>query len=291
MTVKLPENRWGPDDERGAANLIDAAATLRGAGTIRLGAVLPLALPISHGDNGPAAEMRAPPQHFMVRDGGDYAAGLAERPGYGYADDVVMLPVHGVTHIDALAHVWRDGVMYNNFPATQVTSRGARRCGIEKLGAIATRAIYIDFADDTGFAPDRAISSEELQAAVAATGVAPEPGDALLIRTGWLRAWREGRADKARVAGLHHDCAQWIVSSGFALVGSDNIAVEVIPSCDPDCAMPLHIAVTRDHGVYLAELIDLDVLAGCGRNEFMFVVAPLCIKGAVGSPITPVAIL
>jgi kynurenine formamidase len=283
--------RFGPSDERGAANLVDATATLRGIAAARTGQVIPLALPIVSGDRGAAADMRSPPQHYMTRDGGDYAAGLPERSGYGFSDDVIMLPTHGATHIDALAHVWRDGEMYNGFRATDVTSRGAVHCGIDKLGAIATRAIFVDFGSEPGAAPDRAIMSAELQDRVAAAGIVPEPGDALLIRTGWLNAWRNGQADKSRTAGLHHDCADWIVSSGIALVAADNIAVEVMPSCDPLCAMPLHIAVTRDNGVYLAELLDLEALAGLGRSTFMLIIAPLAIRGGVGSPITPVAIL
>jgi kynurenine formamidase len=283
--------RFGPADERGAANLIDQAATLRGLAAVKDGRVVPLALPIVNNDRGAAAEMRAPPQHFMTRHGGDYAAGLAERSGYGYSDDVIMLPTHGATHIDALAHVWRDGRMYNGFPATTVTSRGAVRCGIDKLGAIATRALFLDFADDPEFTPDRAIGAQTLEDKIAANGIAPAPGDALLIRTGWLRAWRAGHASKAATAGLHHDCADFIVRNGISLVAADNIAVEVMPSCDPSCAMPLHIAVTRDHGVYLAELLDLEGLAGLAPVAVLLVVAPLAITGGAGSPVTPVAIV
>ncbi|MBA2935280.1 cyclase family protein [Sphingomonas sp. CGMCC 1.13654] len=283
-------SRFGAGDERGAANLIDAAATLRGIAAAGNGRVVPLAMPILNNDRGAGVEMRAAPQHFMTRHGGDYAAGLPERAGYGFSDDVIMLPTHGATHIDALAHVWRDGTMYNGFRATDVTSRGAARCGIDKLGAVATRALFVDFGDDPDFAPDRAIHSADLEARIAAGGIAPEPGDALLIRTGWLRAWRAGAAGKNATAGLHHDCADWIVRSGIALVAADNIAVEVMPSRDPDCAMPLHIAVTRDNGVYLAELLDLEALASLAPRAVMLVIAPLAIKGGVGSPVTPVAI-
>lgn len=290
MDEQAGGGRFGPDDERGAANLVDMAATLRGVAAAGQGRVVPLAVPIVNNDRGAAADMRAAPQHFMTRDGGDYAAGLPERAGYGFSDDVIVLPTHGTTHIDALSHVWRDGSMYNGYPATSVTSRGARRCGIDKLGAIATRALFVDFGNDSEAGAVRAITSAELQDKIAATGITPEPGDALLVRTGWLKAWREGRADKKATAGLHHDCADWIVRSGISLVAADNIAVEVIPSRDPGCAMPLHIAVTRDNGVYLAELLDLEALAQAAPACVMLVVAPLGIKGGVGSPITPVAI-
>ena len=47
----------------------------------------------------------------------------------------------------------------------------------------------------------------------------------------------------------------------------------------------------RDNGVYLAELFDLEQLAQARRTTFMLTIAPLRIKGGVGSPITPVAVL
>lgn len=284
-------SRWGQEDERGAANLVDKAATLRAIASVQTGEVLPLALPIASGERGPAADIRSAPQHFMTRDGGDYAAGLPERAGYGYADDVIMLPTHGTTHIDALAHVWRDGVMYNGFKASNVTSRGAARCGIDRLGPLVTRAIFLDMAEADGSSPGRAIRDEELKVALENCGVEPEPGDALIIRTGWLHAWRKGNIQKIPSGGLHHECAARIIESGFALVAADNIAVEVTPSQDPACAMPLHIALTRDNGIYLAELFNLEELALRKRKVFMLSIAPLMIKGGAGSPITPVAVL
>jgi len=288
MSADNRQSRWGERDERGAANLIDAAATLRGIASVRSGQVIPLSIPIVGGDRGPAADFRAPPQHYFFRDGGDYAAGLAERGGYGFSDDVLMLHTHGTTHIDALAHVWENGAMYNGFPATSVSSRGASRCGIDKLGPIVTRAIFLDLATED---PTRAVSARELEAALGACGIAPEPGDALLVRTGWLSGWRQGRADKSATAGLSADCADLIVRSGFALVAADNIAVEVMPSGDAADAVPLHRALTIAQGIYLAELFDLEALAKADRADVLLMLAPLAIKGGAGSPITPVAVL
>jgi len=290
----MPERfirRWGPLDECGARNLIDAAATLRGVASVRTGKVISLSVPIEGGSRGPAAAHRAPVQHFMVRDGGDYAAGLKEVPGYGFADDVLILPTHGTTHIDALCHVWQEGRMYNNFSASEVTSKGAKKCGIEKLEPIVTRAIFLDFADLAGHEVAPAIHRSDLEEATLSAGLRPEPGDALLIRTGWLAKWRNGQANLQATAGLHHDCADWILGQGFSLVAADNIAVEVIPSQDPANAMPLHIRLLRDSGVYLAELLDFEALAAEGRNEFMLALAPLRVKGGSGSPVNPIAVL
>jgi kynurenine formamidase len=257
---------------------------------VRTGESVTLGLPMVAG-KGPLAAMRQPLQHFMTRDGGDYAAGLPERGGFGYADDSILVACHGTTHLDALAHVWRDGQMWNGFPASSVTSRGAARCGIENAGPVVTRGLLVDLAGPgPGLAPGEAISAARLADAVAAAGLVPEPGDALLLRTGWLRQWRDGTAGVDRCPGLAADCAGWLRDHGIALAGADNIAVEAFPA--PDGAiMPLHVTAIRDNGIYLLELLDLEELAGRGATAFLLVVAPLNIVGGVGSPVAPVAVV
>jgi kynurenine formamidase len=283
--------RWGAEDERGALNRLTPQATLRGLATVRSGIAVPLAVPLQAGQ-GPIAGRRAPLQHFMVRDGGDYAAGLTER-GFGFADDCVVMSTHGNTHLDALAHVWQDRQMWNGHPADLVTSRGAQRCGIDQVGPVVTRGILADLAAAGGPCQDdgHAITPDELREAVEATRCRPEPGDALLVRTGWLARWRAGQATELRWAGLHPDCAGWIDDQGFVLVGADNVAVEAGPSPYPDDAAPLHVELIRNRGVHLMELLDLEELAGLERPEFLLVVAPLPLVGGVGSPVNPVAVL
>jgi kynurenine formamidase len=231
--------------------------------------------------------MRPDIQHLMVRDGGDYAAGLLERPGYGFADDILIVPCHGTTHLDALAHVWQDGKMWNGFPSTDVTSRGARRAGIETVGPIVTRGLLVDLPTES----DAPISGDQIAEALEHDGVTPEHGDALLIRTGWLKRWREGRADTDRWPGVDVSVVELVDKWGLALVGADNIAVECEPSGNPDCALPVHVALIRDRGVFLLELLDLEELARSGAHSFMLVVSPLNIVGGSGSPVCPTAIV
>lgn len=282
--------RWGEADERGALNRITAQATLRGLSAAQSGQVLSLAIPLE--SRGPVAGMRSKPQHYMTRDGGDYAAGLKEQ-GFGYADDVISLPTHGTTHIDALAHIWSEGKMWNGYSANSVTSRGARKCSIDKAGPIVTRGIFLDFAGAGGVAQsdDHAISAQELIAAYDRAGVSAQSGDALLVRTGWLRRWRDGAASEQRWAGLAPECAAWIDEQGFALVAADNIAVEFGPSPLPCSAAPMHVELMRNRGVAFMELLDLEELAATKRSSFLFMVSPLPIVGGVGSPVNPVAVL
>lgn len=291
MTEQTNWGLWGPEDERGALNRMTPAATLRGIASVRTGEILSLAVPLKAG-KGPISAGRQPLQHFMVRDGGDYAAGLKE-PGFGFSDDYIVMATHGTTHIDALAHIFRDRQMWNGFSADTVTSRGARRCGIDKTGPIVTRAIFVDFGppDGPSLSDDYAISPAELANAVTRSGVTPEPGDALLVRTGWYKRWRDGKTTASQWAGLHPDCAQWIEEQGFALVAADNIAVEQGPSTDPKEGAPLHVALIRNRGIHLAELLNLEALAQTGRSSFLLMIAPLPIEGGVGSPINPVVVL
>ncbi|HUZ24230.1 MAG TPA: cyclase family protein [Streptosporangiaceae bacterium] len=282
--------RWGPEDELGALNLIGAPEVLRGLAAARDGTVLSLAAPIVSGQ-GTGIVGRPDPAHYMLRDGGDYAAGLAERAGFGFADDVVTLATHGVTHVDALAHVWRDGQLYNGFSAGTVSSRGAARLGVDKMAPIVTRGVLVDCAPGGDRDARDRVHVDELTRLLAAADVGLLPGDALLVRTGWLPAFAAGRVDAASWPGLDGDCGPWLAERGVVLVGADNVAVEAYPSGDPACQVPLHVELLRGHGVYLSELMDLDALAASGRSTFLFVLAPLPLAGAVGSPVAPIAVL
>ena len=287
--------RWGAEDERGALNLLGPDCLRRGLAAVVEGRSVALAAPIIAG-TGFGVIGRAAPAHYMVRDGGDYAAGLPERAGFGFADDVVTLPTHGVTHLDALAHVWQDGRMYNGHPAGAVTSRGARTLGIENVTPIVTRGLFVDATNDGALRdPADQIRADELDRLVRDTGTDLLPGDALLVRTGWLDAARRGETDGSAWPGLHADCAAWLAERDVVLVGADNVGVEAFPSADPRCQVPLHVELLRGSGVYLCELMDLsplaDELGASGRATFLFVLATLPLVGGVGSPVAPVAVL
>ena len=284
--------RWGADDERGALNTLGPAALARGLACVTENRSLSLTAPVVAG-RGTGAVGRPDPAHFMLRDGGDYAAGHPERAGFGFSDDVIQIPTHGVTHVDALSHIWRDGLMYNGHPSSAVTSKGARRCGIETAGPIVTRGVFVDLVP-TGsrwLESGHSVGIDDLRAHLDKAGVELEPGDALLVRTGWVDAWQAGQTRHDAWPGLDGDCADWLGEQDLALIGADNIAVEAFPSSDPDCQVPLHIALLRGHGVFFCEVMALSELAVSGRNTFLFVANPLPVVGAVGGPVCPVAVL
>lgn len=289
--------RWGTDDERGALNLISADAVRDAAHATRTGRVYPLALPIQR-DGVPILEYRGAPQRLTLTSHADpdmYAMyGAAE--GVGANEDVLVLASHSITHMDALCHVFADHQIYNGYDAKAFTSHnGAARCGIEKTGAFAGRAVLLDVAAHAGvdwLEPGTPIDGDLLEACRAAQGVEIRAGDVLLIRTGWLDRFAT-LASPADVGfaqpGITLAAVPFVRDHDIAAVGSDNAAVEVIPF-DQDIFLGVHIELLVKLGVTLIEHLQLSPLAADRCYESLFVAAPLPVTGATGSPVNPVCI-
>ena len=285
-------NRWGPDDERGALNHIGAEQVRHAASLVRTGEVLRLAQLLS--DKTPVPSHRCGLQHFMGRDGGDYAAGSKRPGGFQFAEDTVVMPLHIGTHVDALCHAWYDDKLYNGYLGDTIRSTtGAARLGIEKMPPIVTRGVLLDFVKLRGhlLQPGDAIGVADLEAAAAAAGVQPGRGDAVLLRTGWLEAQKGVKHPSFDTEpGIDVAAALWLAEREVAIIGADNFAVEVLPF-PPGLVFPVHQRLIRDFGVPLLEGLMLDPLVACGRHAFMFVASALPIVGATGSPLAPVVIL
>jgi kynurenine formamidase len=283
-------NRWGAEDEKGALNHIDAETVKRAAALVSLGRVISLAQPLSA--RTPFPPHRAGMQHFMGRSGGDYAAGARRPGGFQFAEDTLLMPAHIGTHIDALCHAWYDDQLYNGFPGagTRGTS-GASRCGIDKMGPIATRGVLLDVAvTRDGPLPDgAAIGVADLVEAAKAAGTEPSKGDVVLIRTGWAER-QTAHVSFDTEPGLDLSAALWLAEREVAVVGADNFAVEVLPFAT-GTVFPVHQCLIRDFGIPLLEGLTLKPLAEIGRHTFLFAASPLPVVGGTGSPISPMAIL
>ena len=284
--------RWGPEDEAGALNFIGAAQVKRAAGLVRTGEVLRLAQLLSH--KTPVPRHRSGLQHFMGRDGGDYAAGAKRPGGFSFAEDTVVMPLHIGTHIDALCHAWCEEKMFNGYRETTMRSTsGATRLGVEKMPPAFTRGILIDMVKLRGrpMTGGEVVTTMDLQACLAQAKLAIEPGDAILLHTGWLHAQLGNPdIDFNTEPGIDHPAGLWLAQQEVALIGADNYAVEVLPFAE-GTVFPVHQCVIRDFGIPLLEGLLLEPLARTGRTEFLFVAAALPIVGATGSPLTPLAIL
>ena len=97
--------------------------------------------------------------------------------------------------------------------------------------------------------------------------------------------------------GWDDELLKWISSSGVSAIVSDNLAIEAIgkeiPADYKGSALPLHNQCIFNMGMHLGELWYLTELANYlranDRNAFLLTAPPLRLKGAAGSPVTPVA--
>ena len=298
--------KWGPEDERGTLNYITPADIVRAAGLVRRGVAFSLAIPFDA--HGPQIDQpgRFNPIHRMMITGPDCTTGAVRFPGgIGFADDMVIMPLQCATQWDALSHCFEDGRMYNGYDANLVSSRGAKRNGIDKVaqrpGGIVARGVLLDIPRVKGvewLEPGYAITEEDLDAASAAHRVAVGTGDALLVRTGQMTLCRSrgGWGDYAGgdAPGLSFHTADWVQRRELAAVATDTWGMEVRPNEIPGSFQPLHQVFIPNMGLTIGEIFFLDDLAeDCARDgvyEFFFVAPPLPITGAVGSPINPLAI-
>ena len=301
-------NRWGPDDEIGTLNFITPQKVLQALAIPTRGAILSLALPYDvHGPQ-TGTFNRVNPIHQMLATGTDHVAGgqtymgRTFPRGFGYADDTVMMPLQCGTQWDGLSHIFRNGKMYNGFDATLVSAAGAAKNGIEKMAdKVVTRGVLLDVARFKGvdaLEPGYGITVDDLRGAAEREGVTVGEGDAVLVRTGQMgkclreRDW--GSYAGGDAPGLSFETAPWLYETSIAALATDTWGVEVRPNELPDSFQPLHLVTVVNMGLLVGEIFYLDGLAeDCaadGVYEFLFVAPPLPFTGAVGSPLTPLAI-
>ena len=296
-TVTGNWGRWGSEDERGTLNLITPDAVLAAGHGLTTGKVYSLALPISRHAT-PDLGVRPRPERLTLSTPGDAAMyeAFGAAPGVGANEDALFIPSHAGTHMDALCHVYSDGTVYNGHPASGFgAATGAARCGVEHNGSFAARAILLDVARHLGeemLAPGRAITGDELEACRAAQGVDLSPGDALLIRTGWLEGRNAvgGTLGAGGEPGLGLDAVDFIRDHDVAVVAADNGAIECIPF-DEGRFLGVHLELITKLGVTLVEHVWLADLAADGCWRSLLVVGALPVTGATGSPVNPIAIV
>ncbi|MFE5707783.1 cyclase family protein, partial [Rhodococcus koreensis] len=255
----------------------------------------PLSLPHPPAPNTPAPAPGPPRGGSITRDAGDYALGARTPGGFKFAEDTVQFATHSGTHVDALSHAWSGDELYNGHSSALTRStQGAQRCGAEKLAPVATRGILVDLVRASGgpLAPQTAVGPEELERGISEAGVSVEPGDAVLVRTGWWESKGSSDSYFADEPGINEEAARWLASRDVALVGADNYAVEQ-QSAEP--GFPAHLVLLHQFGVPLIENLDLaelaEALSVLDRSTFFLLFAPIPLVGSTGTPVTPVAIL
>jgi kynurenine formamidase len=162
------------------------------------------------------------------------------------------------------------------------------------------RAVLVDLEAHFGRSAS-VVDHATLVRAMTADDVVVEPGDMLLLHTGFARAVLAGAPVDDTNRGAALDGADpalrtWLEESGVAAIAADNHAVEAFPSPSHQCdrpVLPLHELCLFRLGVHLGELWWLSDLAAHlraeGRSRCLLTAPPLHLPGATGSPLNPVA--
>ena len=289
---------WGADDQIGAANLITPEKRLAALRLAATGTLYDLA----HTTGADAPYMRPNQPPFLLMMWSTWRDAIRRRRAIGMTNDAgsnverVEMTMHVGTHIDALGHVSKNDKLYNGLSAADTLGDwGLNRLGIEHAPPMITRGVLLDVAGIDGgdhLLPGRAVTPEDLQAAATRAGVTIEPGDIVLVHTGWGRYFGTDNPKYLEgEPGIDVPAARWLTEQGVTAIGSDNMAVEVLPNPDHTLALPVHQHALAEAGVYLIENLALDDLARDGVTTFCLMVIAPKIRGATGAPVRPVAVV
>lgn len=285
--------RWGPDDQRGASNLITPARIQNAAKLVRAGITVSLAHPVPQK---PEADVPA--------------GSVFNRTTTAITDAITVdnfqVSYHGlaVAHMDAFCHFFADGRMYNGYPVAEniTKERGCIKGDVMAWkDGVVTRAVLYDIPQLKGvdwLEPGTPVTRADFEAWEKKTGVKASAGDLVLLYVGrWKRRAAHGPWT-GTVAGYHADTIPMIKQRDVAFLGHDfNIDWSPRPGWGKEEGipnMPIHQAMLNWMGVGIVENLDLERAVETARRlkryEFMVTFAPLPVEGGTGSPLNPVAV-
>lgn len=292
--------RWGADDERGALNHLTPELVARAMALPVAGRTVSLANDIS---TVPSPECPFPAHHHMLASSD--ARDSNGIPGYEASRDYLGTDVHGLglTHIDALCHMFIRGEMYNGRSADLVKSTGAMANTIMSLAdGITGRGVLLDIPLARGvdhLQPGDLVTLADLESAERAQGVTVGTGDLLVISTGRdaRRKASGGRLDVfgGGMPGLHPEVLTFLHEREIALLGTDGIS-DPMPFLPIDqWPFPIHQIGIVGIGLHLVDNMRLDDISDVCRSrerfDFALTIAPIRIPRGTGCPVNPIAVV
>jgi kynurenine formamidase len=216
--------------------------------------------------------------------------------GVSASSEMITLGGHVGTHIDALSHVSRDGLVCGELPIVghQSYTGGMEQLSIDTMPPLLAQAHLVDVPTLLGreVTPDDGVGAEELERWFADRSL-PEPGSVVLVRFGWDMHWHDigtYLGVTTGVPGVTLSGAQWLSARSVLATGADTIAYEKYPPMG-QLAMDVHVHLLIEEGVPIMEALHLVELARDERWEFLFMAIPMKLRGGTGSPIRPLAIV
>jgi kynurenine formamidase len=284
-------SKWGADDTLGSFNQLGPELALEAAGLIKTGKTFRLGIETS--SKTPAY----PPRSFAVTViyPNQYNGTTLGDNHFNFFDDRMDGWMGVGSQIDGLGHAATDGVFYNGFKGKDFAKvDGLQRMGVETYPPIVARGVLLDIVACMGqdmLKEGTPINRAEIMACEKQQGTSIEQGDVVLLNTGWMKLLDSEPERFGKVEpGLGADGARYLAEKDVIAVGADNWALEVLPGEDPKILFPVHQELINYNGIYILENMDTRELAADQAYEFMFVLGPARIKGAVQMIINPIAI-
>lgn len=257
--------------------------------------VLSLAHPLGVGET--RAAISPPFMHALLSPLGTTAGNLpGQPPDVHGSTDAISLGSHTGTHVDGLAHISFERRLFDGTsiddPGVQDPAHGIRMRSMENFRPLLTRGVLLDFArwlEVERVPGDFVITPERFDGCAADQGVEIRAGDTVLLRTGYDTVYDNPDVFLgAPMPGPDTATAKLLVDRGVVATGSDTMPYEAVPSLDP---LGVHAELIPKGGVFVLEMLDLRALAIRQPRQFLFVMAPLPIKGGTGSPVNPLAVI
>ncbi len=265
-------------------SLIDAAGDAR---------VYDLAQPLEAAT--PASPNHPPFRMALMRRHGD----VIRPDGGSGANEMLAMGGHSGTHVDAFCHMSYDGRMFGGLDAAEA-SRGGRfqELGVETIAPMVCRGVLLDIPSSLGLdalEPGYPVTADDMDETCRQQGVQVREDDAVLVRSAWhVGRWHDSRAylgHDTGVPGPDISAASWLSQRRVRVTGADTIAYEWLAPGAGHGWLPVHTHLLVESGIHIVEIMNLEELARDGVYEFLFVLAPLKLVGATGSPVRPLAVV
>lgn len=285
---------WGAQDEIGSLNAMTDQSRFDVLNAVAAGKTYDLSIEMFVGmPDCCSAAFGDPAYQIMMTHTPSRAEGTEL---LSHSSEAVFMNTHTGTHMDTLSHFGLHGEIWNGASAKDALGdRGWQKSGAEKFPPVIARGVMIDVVGSKRveqLPASYTISVVDIQSALAEQQTDLRPGDVVLIRTGQMAKWpeRNGRS-LFKEPGVGLEAARWLVEEkGAMMLGADNFGFESFPSADPKNFAPVHSYLLTEQGMPFFELLWLEDLARDGVYEFLFIGAPIKLRGASGAPVRPLAI-
>jgi len=314
-------SEWGPDDKAGSVNRTTPEIVLSAVGLVKQGKVATLGK--IYASDAPLFGQRA----YSLTIPGLPTGDPLGTQRIVWNDESVSAEIGQVgTQFDGPGHIGirtsRGHFYYNGrfLEDPDVTAYGLGPLGVEHvakkgfvcrgvlLDAVALRGGTLPIPTEMGRSDPGIVTDEDVQAMIDRQGIDPiGEGDCVFLYTGHGNIWhprdwdtfdadekaRRRDAFNAGSPGFGISACEYLATRKIILTGGDSWPVEAVGTHgggEGPQPFECHIRLQPKLGIWNIENLDLTQLVEDKAYEFLFVWAPLKLKGATGSPGNPMAL-